>query len=68
VVRRTTVRRLLWEERPMVWWLVALVAWVVIAVGVGLLVGGATAVAERRERAQRVPMFVPEDWSLTPSR
>ncbi len=52
----------------MVWWLVALVAWVVIAVGVGLLVGGATAVAERRERAQRVPVFVPEDWLLTPSR
>jgi hypothetical protein len=56
------------EERPMAWWLVALVAWTVIAVAVGLLVGAATAVADRRERVQRAQVFVPDDWSLTPTR
>ncbi|WP_216870797.1 hypothetical protein [Modestobacter excelsi] len=52
----------------MAWWLVALVAWMVIAVAVGLLVGAATAVADRRERAPRAQVFVPDDWSLTPTR
>ena len=52
----------------MVWWLVVMVAWTVIAVAVGLLVGAATAMADRQERSQRVQVFVPDDWSLMHSR
>ena len=52
----------------MAWWLVALLAWTVIAVAVGLLVGAATAMADRHERSQRAQVYVPDDWSLTHSR
>jgi hypothetical protein len=56
------------EEWSVVWWLVAVVAWTVIAVAGGLLLSAVTATADRRERAQRVPSSVPEEESLTLSR
>jgi hypothetical protein len=56
------------EECPMVWWLVAVVAWTVIAVAGGVLMGTVTATAERRERAHRASSHVPDEWALTPSR
>ena len=52
----------------MSWWVVVLVAWPVIAVACGLLLGAVARTAARRERAVRVPAFVPDDWSLTHSR
>jgi hypothetical protein len=56
------------EEGSMSWWVVVLVAWPVISVACGLLFGAVARTAARRERAQLVPPFVPEDWSLTPTR
>jgi hypothetical protein len=56
------------EECPMMWLFVALVTWTVIAIAGGLLIGAVTALAERQERAERAPVFVPDDWSLTPTR
>ncbi len=52
----------------MFWWLVAMVAWTVVAVAAGLLLGAAARTAERRERVSRAPAHVPGEWSLTPSR
>ena len=48
----------------MLWWLLAMVAWTVVAAAAGLLVGAVARTAERRERASRVP----GEWALTPSR
>ncbi|WP_171058129.1 hypothetical protein [Modestobacter altitudinis] len=52
----------------MSWWVVALVAWAVVAVVAGLVLGAVARTADRRERALRGPAFVPEKWSLTPTR
>jgi hypothetical protein len=52
----------------MVWWVLALAGWLVVAAPVALLVGSAARTAERRERPQRSPAFVPERWAPTPSR
>jgi hypothetical protein len=52
----------------MLWMLVALVAWMVIASPVALLVGAAARTAERRERSCRRPVRVHDRWALTPSR
>ena len=52
----------------MSWWVVALVAWSVIAVLAGLLFGAVARAAARREHASRLPAFIPSDWSLTHSR
>ena len=52
----------------MVWWLVALAGWLVVAAPFALLVGSAARTADRRERGQRSPSFVvPEQWVLTAS-
>ena len=49
----------------MAWWLVAILAWTLIAIAVGLLVGAMTAMADCRERAQRrVPEPASERRSL----
>ena len=52
----------------MSWWVVILLAWPVISVACGLLFGAVARAADRREHSQRVPAFVPDDWSLTPTR
>jgi hypothetical protein len=53
----------------MLWWLVALVAWVGIAAPVAVLVGAAARAAERREgRRRRPPAFVSQHRALAPLR
>jgi hypothetical protein len=52
----------------MSWWVVVLLAWPVIAVACGLLFGAVARTAACRERAASLPAFVPDDWSLTPTR
>jgi hypothetical protein len=48
--------------------LVILVVWTVLAVAAALVMGAAARTAKFQERARRVPSYVPEQWSLTPSR
>ncbi len=52
----------------MVWWLVVLVAWTVIAVAVGLVLGAVLAMRDRPQQSRQAPSFDPDEWSLTPSR
>jgi hypothetical protein len=51
----------------MTWWHVVLVVWMLIAFPAGTVLGSATRTADRRERGCQAPLFVPEEWSLTPS-
>jgi hypothetical protein len=52
----------------MVWLLVAVLAWIVIAVPTAVLIGAAARMGERRERRRRSPAFVSQHRALTPSR
>ena len=49
----------------MLWWIAAMVAWTVVAVGTGLLLGAVARTAKRRELDSRVPSHVPAQWSVT---
>jgi hypothetical protein len=52
----------------MVWWLAVLVAWAVIAVAVGLVLGAVLSMRDRHQQPRQAPSFVPDEWSLTTSR
>jgi hypothetical protein len=52
----------------MLWWLVAMVAWTVVAAATGMLLGAVARTANRREGAGGVPSHVPPQWSVTASR